>query len=145
MWIVWIYTVPNCHHPSACLHSPAGLFIELLFRNVKLSQDASSVLQQDLEFCTVLQLDWRLRALNDLLRFKILGRGLGGVRGQDAQSLALAFAYHFLATRPLWVQDDMGSWHQGVWFCSCMYQQMISLERNLINLQLKFSFMLPLA
>lgn len=76
-------------------------------RNVKLSRDATSVFLQDLDICTVLQLDWRLRGLNDLLRFKMLGRGLGGIRAQDAHSLVLAFSNHFSATWLLWVQGEI--------------------------------------
>lgn len=64
-------------------------------------------LSKILIFCTFLQLDWRLRRLNDLLRFKMLGRGLGGIRAQDAPSLVLAFSNHFSATWPLWMQGEI--------------------------------------
>lgn len=63
--------------------------------------------QQDLDFCTVLQLGWGLGGLNDLLRFKMLGRDFGGIRAQGALSLVLIFSNHCSATWPLWVQAEI--------------------------------------
>lgn len=97
MWIVWIYSVCNSFHPSTCLHSPAGLFTELLFGD-------KSLLRCNIWFSAR---SWffpsstaglEAEGVKYLLRFKISGRGLGGIRAQDAYSSVLAFTNHFSAT-----------------------------------------------